>query len=116
MLVVAGAEAEGVAEFVVTATEALRRGEALESTHTSDPSFDAPMILLQSIVLVCAGPVHDPSAERRADRPRVGAVPVRGDAVRGDAACGLGRAEEGLRRRYVAVLAQHRVDEVAIPV
>src|SRR3712207_7040413 len=84
-LVVAGAGAEEVAELVIAATEALRRSEALEAAHTSRAPFHAAMVLLQPVVLVCAGPVHDPPPERRADRPRVGPVPVRGDAVREDA-------------------------------
>src|SRR3712207_2986977 len=57
-----------------------------------------------------------PPAERRADRAWVGAVPVRGDAVGGDAGCGPGRAEEGLGRRHVAVLTEHGVDQSAVPV
>ena len=48
MLVVAGAEAEEVAEFVVASTEALRRGEALEAAHASDAAFHAPVVLLDS--------------------------------------------------------------------
>ena len=55
-------------------------------------------------------------AERRTDRPRVGAVPVGGDAVGCRAGCGLGRAEEGPGRRHVAALAEHRVDEIAVAV
>ncbi len=39
------------------------------------------MILLQSVILEAAGAVLHPSAERRADRPRVGTVPVRGNPV-----------------------------------
>ena len=80
-LIVARAGAEEVAEFIVAATEALRRDEALEAPHTSCASFDAPMILLEPIVFVRAGPMLNPPAECRADRPRVGAVPVRGDAL-----------------------------------
>src|SRR3954454_4556478 len=44
---------------------------------------------LKPVIFVGAGPVHDASAQRRADRPRVGAVSIRGDAVGGDAGCGL---------------------------
>src|SRR3712207_8530870 len=60
---------------------------------------------------VGAGPMHDPSAQRGADRPRVGAVPIRGDAIWNQAGGGLGRAEEGLRRRHVPVLAEHGVKD-----
>jgi len=115
-LVVAGAGTEEIAEFIVAATEPLRRGETLESPHASRAPFDAPVILLEPIILVGAGPVHDPSAEHRADCPRVGAVPVGGDPIGRDAGDGLRRAEEGLGRGHVAVLAQHGVDEIAVAV
>src|SRR5918993_5610538 len=59
---------------------------------------------LQSIILVRAGPVCDPSAERRADRPRVGAVAVGGDLIGRDTRGGLGRTEEGRGRGHVPVL------------
>src|SRR5215217_3251177 len=77
-LVVAGAETAEVAELVVAATEPLRRGETLEAPHASCAPFDAAVVLLQSVIFACAGPVHDPPAERAADRPRVGAMPVGG--------------------------------------
>ena len=41
MLVMVGAGAEEVAEFVVAPTEALGRGEAPEAAHASDAAFDA---------------------------------------------------------------------------
>ena len=81
MLVVAGVGAEKVAELVVASAEALRRSEALEAAHTSYAPFHAPVVLLKPVIFVGAGPVHDLPAKRRADRPRVGAVAVRGDAL-----------------------------------
>src|SRR5829696_9747801 len=116
VLIVAGAGAEEVAEFVVAPTEALGGGEALEAAHTSDAAFDAAMILFQAIVFVATGPMGDPAAQRGTDRPRVGTVPVRGDAVGGQAGDGARRTEEGLGGRHVAVLAEHGVHEAAIPV
>src|SRR3712207_2597034 len=110
------AEAEEVAELIVASTEALGRGEALEPAHTSRAPFHAAVVLLKPVVFVDAGPMHDPPAEHRADRPRVGAVAVRGDALGRHARGGLGRAEEGLRRGRVAVLAEHGVDEIAVAV
>ncbi len=68
MLVVASADPEKVAEFIIAAAEALGRAEALEPVHTSRAPFDAPVILLKSVVPVRAGPVDHPPAERRADR------------------------------------------------
>src|SRR3712207_9105407 len=47
---------------------------------------------------------------------RVGAVPIRGDTLGRDAGDRLGRAEEGLGGRHVAVLAQHGVDQSAVTV
>src|SRR3712207_4386040 len=69
VLAVTGARAEKIAKLVIAAAEALGRGEALEAAHTSCAPFHAPVILLKSVVLVRAGPMHDPPAERRADRP-----------------------------------------------
>ena len=43
-------------------------------------------------------------------------MPVRGDLVGCHARDGLGRAEEGLGRRHVAVLAEHRVDQIAVSI
>jgi hypothetical protein len=43
-LIVAGAGAEEVAEFIVATTEALRRNEALEAPHASCSAFHALMI------------------------------------------------------------------------
>jgi hypothetical protein len=61
------AETEEIAEFVVASAEALRRHEALEPAHTSRAPFDAAVVLLEPVILVGAGPVHDMTAERRAD-------------------------------------------------
>jgi hypothetical protein len=62
-----GAEAEEGAEFVIPSTKPLGGTECLEASHTSDPTFDAPVILLQAIVSIGAGPgvLHmRPSVER----------------------------------------------------
>jgi hypothetical protein len=116
VLVVAGAGAERGAELIVSSTEPLRGPEDLDAPHTSDPAFHAAVVLLEPVVLVGAGPVHDVAAQRRTDRARVGAVPVRGDAVRDQAGGGLRGAEERLGGRHVPVLAEHGVDQVAMAV
>lgn len=64
MLIVATARAEVVAKFIVAATEALCRDEALEPAHTSDPALDAPVILLKLVFPVDAGEVGDPLVQR----------------------------------------------------
>ena len=51
VLVVASAGAEEVAEFVVAATEPLRRGEALEAPHTSRAPFHAAVVLLEPVIM-----------------------------------------------------------------
>src|SRR5215217_3391396 len=116
VLVVAIATAEKGAELVVGSTEPIRGVECLEAAHTSDPAFHAPMILLQPIVLIGAGSVLDVSAQRRTDRARIGAVSVRGDAVRDHAGGELRGAKECLRRRPVAMLGEHGINQIAIAV
>jgi hypothetical protein len=76
MLVVAGAE------LVVASTEALGRADALEAAHTSYAPFYAPVILFESVAFVDAGPMRNPATERCADRPRIGAMTVRGRGSR----------------------------------
>ena len=57
VLVGAGAEAEEVAELIVASAEPGGRSRALEAPHGSVSAFDAPVVLLQPIVQVAAGPV-----------------------------------------------------------
>ena len=66
------------------AAEAADRVMALEAAHTLDPALDAAMVLLEALVQVGAGPVMDGPAQHAADRPRVGAMPVRRHPVRSD--------------------------------
>ncbi len=51
VLAVTGSGPEEVAELVVGSTKALGRSEALEAAHTSDPSFDAPVVLFQYLLI-----------------------------------------------------------------
>jgi hypothetical protein len=48
----------------------------IEAAHTSDPSFDPAMVLFKSIIQVDARSVADSAAQRRADRARIGVMPV----------------------------------------
>jgi hypothetical protein len=58
MLAVVAAETEKGTELVKSSAGPLGR---IEASHTSDLAFDAPVILLQSIVSISAGPmVHMP--------------------------------------------------------
>ncbi len=63
VLVRAGAEAEEVAELIVAAAEPGGRSRALEAPHRPASAFDAPMVLLYSIVQVAAGAVPHPAAQ-----------------------------------------------------
>src|SRR5687768_16105253 len=104
---------EEVAELIVAAAEPGGRSRALEAPHGAVSAFDAPVVLLQSIVQVAAGPVPHRSAQLGPDRPGVAVVAVRRHPVRRHPGDRLGGAEERLRRRHVAVLAEHHVHQRA---
>src|SRR3954468_23251564 len=57
VLVMAGAEAEKVAEFIVGPTEPGGRSGAFEAPHGPIAAFDAAVVLLQPVIQVGAGPV-----------------------------------------------------------
>src|SRR4051812_9078406 len=116
MLVVTGAETEKGAEFVVSSAEPIGGTKFLEAPHTSDPTFQAAMILLKPVIFIGAGPMPNMPSQRGADRAWVGAVPVRGDPVGYHAGGRLGGAEERLGRCHVPVLAEHGVDQIAVAV
>lgn len=113
MLVVAGAKAEEITKLIVALAEPGSRLRALEVPHGPVSAFDAPVILLQPIVQVAAGPVSHTPAQLGPDRPGVAIVAVRRDPIRRHASGRLCGAEERLRRRHVAVLAEQHVDERA---
>ena len=71
ILMVAGAEAEEVAELIVAAAEPGSRSRALEAPHGAVSAFDAAVVLLQPVVQVAAGPVPHSAAQPGPDRPRV---------------------------------------------
>src|SRR3954447_1576082 len=85
VLVVAGARAEKVAEFIVSPAEPGGRSRALEAPHGPVSAFDAAVILLQPVIQVATGPVPHTLAQLGPDRPGVAVVAVRRDPVRGDA-------------------------------
>jgi hypothetical protein len=59
VLVVTGAGAEKVTEFVVTSTEPGGRLGTPEAAHRSVAAFDAPVVLFQSVIEVAAGSMAD---------------------------------------------------------
>jgi len=115
-LTMVGAETKKGAQLVIASTGPLGGRDCVEAARTSDPTFDAPVILLEPVVLVGAGPMLHMPAECGADRTWVGIVPICGDAIRGHAGGGLGRAEERLGSRHVPLLAQHGIDQVAVTI
>jgi len=71
-LIVADLELEEVAEFVIASAEAPGRTGTIEPAHTLYAAFHVPIILLKSIILVDAEPMHDAPTERGADYTRLG--------------------------------------------
>src|SRR3954451_15926963 len=110
VLVVAGARAEKVAEFIVSPAEPGGRSGTFEAPHGPIAAFDAAVVLLQPVVQVGTGPVPHSLAQLGPDCPRVAVVAVRCDPVRGDAGDRLGGAEERLGGCHVAVLTEQHVD------
>ena len=98
------------------ATEAAGCLIVLEATHTSDPALDAAMVLFKPVVQVSTRPVPNRFAEHAADRPRVRAMTIRRHSVRTKSHGCPGRTEEGFRRLHVAVVAEHSVDQVTVPI
>ena len=92
------------------ATEAVRSVMALEAAHTSDPALDATMVLFKAVVQVGTRPVPDGFAQHASDRPRIGAMTIRGHPVWTKSHGCPGRAEEGFRSPHVAVFTEHGVD------
>jgi hypothetical protein len=112
----AGAGTEEVTQFVVASTEPVSRSWALEPTHWLVSTFDATVILLQSIVEVAAGAVLYAFTQPRPDRTGIAIVAIRGHPVRDNISDGLGGLEECLRGVHVAVLAEHHIDQRAVAV
>jgi hypothetical protein len=115
-LIVTATRAKKIAEFAVFSTEALGGIVAFEASHTSDPAFNATMVLFKTIVQVGTGPMPHGLAQHGANRSGVRAMTICRDPVRSKAHGRLGRAEKGLGRLHIAMLAQHRVDQVSVPV
>ena len=115
-LIVTATRAKKIAEFAVFSTEALGGIMAFEASHTSDPALDAAMVLFKTIVQVGTGPVPHGLAQHGADCSGVGAMTVCRDPVRSKTHGRPRRAEEGLGRLHITMLAQLRVDQVSVPV
>src|SRR3954470_24937855 len=84
-----------------------------EAAHGPVSAFQAAVVLLQPIVEVAAGPVPHRLAQLGADGARIAVAAVGGGSVRRYTRDGLGGAEERLRRRHVAAVAEQHIDERA---
>ena len=111
VLVVAGADAEKIAELIVAAAEPGSRSRALEAPHGPVSAFDATVILLQPVVQVATSSVPHTFAQLGPDRAGVTVVAVRCDPVRCHPSDRLRRPEERLRGRHVAVFTEHHIHE-----
>jgi hypothetical protein len=74
------------------------------------------MVLLKSVIEVATRPMPHMFAELGPDGSGIGVMAVGGDPIRRDASDRLGRSEERLGRREIAVLAQHDVNKCAIAI
>lgn len=113
VLVVAGLNAEKVAELVITATEPSRRAGTLKPKHGPVLAFQAAVVPLQPIVKVAARPVPHRPAPLGADRAWVAVVTVRCHPSGRDARHRPGRAKVRLGGRHVAAFAEQHVHERA---
>ena len=77
----------------------------LEPAHGTISLLDAAMILLQMVIQVAIGPVHDPVPEDLPNGTWVGIVAIGGNPVGRHAGHSPGRAEEGLSCREVSGIA-----------
>ncbi len=116
MLMVAGARAEEVTQFIVSPAEPGGRSRALEAPHGPVAPFDAAVILLQPVVQITTASVPHALAQLGPDRPGVAVMAVRRDPVRCHTGHRFGRAEERLGCRHIAMLAEQHVDQVPVPV
>lgn len=71
-LIVMAARTKEISEFSMLAAEARGRITALEATHTSDPSLDAAVILLEPVIIGHVELEAAPSGPAGAEESRAG--------------------------------------------
>jgi hypothetical protein len=116
LLLPGGTEPKELAHFIEGAAEACCRGYVAEPAHRIVALFDATMVLLQPIVEIRVATVHDLLAKSITDRTRVGVMSIR----RHPLWC-VTNDSNGLREKapggiHIPLLAQHRVNQVAIAI
>src|SRR3982751_356888 len=83
-----------VSEFVEGTAESFRGSKVFKSQHRVVALFNAPMVLLNSIIFIAATPMLHSLSQHFGDGPRIRVVPVGGDLF-GTASCDrLSTAEE----------------------
>src|ERR1700744_2766221 len=102
---------EEVAGFIEGSAEQARRSWALEPAHRTITCFDTTVVLLQPIVQITTVAMPHACPQDRADRSRIAVMAIGRDARWRDAGDHLGRCEERLCGRHVAVLTEHHVDQ-----
>jgi hypothetical protein len=105
-----------VAHFIERTTKACGRGHASEPTHRIIALFDATMILLESVIEIRIGPVPDIFAKDLSDGTWVGIMPIRRYPLWSMTDCLKSLLEKSFGGIHVSLLAQHGVNEVAIPI
>ena len=110
------ANAEVLAQLVEGGTEPGGRRETPEAQHRVVPLLDGSVALLGQVVQVSIASVPHLPPQDPADRAAVGRMGIGGDALR-LGACHIDEPpQEASRGVLVAVLAEHRIEEVAIAV
>jgi len=108
--------AEVLALLLEGRAAACSRREAAEPAQRVRALCDAPVVLRDPLVLVPAGAVGHARPERLADGPGVRVVPVGRHLLGRVTGHVAGLGEEAPGGGHVALLAQQRVDAVALPV
>jgi hypothetical protein len=106
---------ENGADRIEDSAEARRGGAVLKPRQRAVTLVDPSMILLQMVMQGALGPVAELCPEHRAERPRIGVMPLSRDPGRRHPRDGPCRAAEGLGRLEVSGIAEPGIDQVPIP-
>ena len=103
-------------DLIEQATKVRSRAAMSELAHQPTPLFDPSMILLQMVIQVAIGPVDYLLSEHRANRSRIGVMPIGRDSGRRHTSHDPRGAEERLSRREVSCVTKPHVDQVPGPI
>src|SRR3954454_16949730 len=105
-----------VSEFVEGTAESFRGSKVFKSQHRVVALFDAPMVLLDSIIFIAATPILHSLSQHFGDGPWIRVVPVRGHLFGTMSRDRLSTAEEALGHGHVPIGTQHRIDQLPFAV